>query len=792
MSFDDDTLVVFVGHSVDAADEARAVLDLERDLTKTFDNHRRTMAGPCPFSRVKLWEWSESGSTRVGGQAEVVTPILRQARIGVFVFKGKVGEVTQVELDALRTDATSRRHIIALFPESPPPDLRNPTKVKDWLRVLEYEETLSRDWTASDGVAVRPAGKYRDAADLQRLARERIEQAIIEELARSPGRAVVAFDTHEAGLAACVRDGFLNWDLISGYAKATIAFSGQLPTQPRARMQLLRAIGVVDNDDTLSRSAKVAFCLRPDIEFPQARSLFVRTGLDARRFQSTDVLGPASYQVQTLCDLVLDNVANTSHIGSEALRKDEPEFPPELVRELISNAIAHRDYGASDTVEVRLDPTWLEICSPGHLKQGLTWERLLNGDVRSTPVDLQLMLYLRNLLVAEQIGRGFEVIRSYLQEFPGSIVFDTPLGNIVRIRVRRVKAPQEVIVSVDQAGGPRVVQAGVDTTNGPEPLPHLPPFFVATGDVMQRTIALARRAAQSAIAVLVTGETGTGKELIAEMIHQWSVRANRPFVAINCAGLSEGLFQSEFFGYERGAFTGAVSARGGLIEQAEGGTVFLDEVGEMPLSIQAQLLRTIETRSVRRLGGHRDIAIDVRFVSATNRNLVLDATAGHFRHDLYYRLAGIEISVPPLRERRDEIPSLVKRFADDVCRALDKPMVEFSSPVIDVLQRYKWPGNVRELKNSVERLILLCEGRPVMLDDLPQAVLDRWASQPEAAVAPTPLGLSPDEVSERQRIMDALLAAGGNQTRAAARLNIPRRTFVSKLNRYAIPRPRRE
>jgi two-component system, NtrC family, response regulator AtoC len=251
---------------------------------------------------------------------------------------------------------------------------------------------------------------------------------------------------------------------------------------------------------------------------------------------------------------------------------------------------------------------------------------------------------------------------------------------------------------------------------GPEPEPELL-AKETLGPAMREMVALAERAARSPINVLLAGPTGAGKELVARTIHRLSPRAACPFVALNCAGLPETLVESELFGHERGAFTGALTARTGLLEAAKGGTVFLDEIGEMPPAAQAKLLRVTETREVLPVGGLRPRPLDVRFVAATNRDLEAEVGAGRFRADLFYRLAALVITVPALAERRSEILPLARLFLERACAGRRSPP-RLSAAAISFLEEHPWPGNVRELRNVVERALLFCDGDEIALAHL--------------------------------------------------------------------------
>jgi DNA-binding NtrC family response regulator len=316
------------------------------------------------------------------------------------------------------------------------------------------------------------------------------------------------------------------------------------------------------------------------------------------------------------------------------------------------------------------------------------------------------------------------------------------------------------------------------------------------GSEMRKQHELAVRAAGSTINVLVLGETGVGKEVMVKTIHSSSPRADKPLVALNCAGLPENLIESELFGHERGAFTGATASKPGLIESADGGTVFLDEVGELPLPVQAKLLRIIETRELTRLGALKGKVIDVRFVSATNRDLEQEVLKGTFRRDLFFRLNGISLTIPPLRQRQTEVPPLAREFIATASREGGRPEPRLGDEALALLVGYSWPGNIRELKNVIERALLLCDGEEILPEHLPLEKMAPGQLDPPRVVAATERStptapFTAVELEERQRMIDALTLHVGNQTKAALAIGMPRRTFVSKLDRYQIPRPQK-
>jgi two-component system response regulator AtoC len=316
--------------------------------------------------------------------------------------------------------------------------------------------------------------------------------------------------------------------------------------------------------------------------------------------------------------------------------------------------------------------------------------------------------------------------------------------------------------------------------------PHEP---LVLDRAMRRLYDLAARVARGTISVLIVGETGTGKEVLAEYLHRASPRSKAPLVRVNCGALSEGLVESELFGHEKGAFTGAQRERRGLLETADGGTVVLDEIGEMPIAMQVKLLRVLEDGAVLRVGGSTPIPIDVRFVASTNRDLETEIATGGFRRDLYFRLAGAVLAIPALRERPEEIVALANSFVEGAAKRSGGRVPRLDDAAITALRAHAWPGNVRELRNVIERAVLIADGNIITTAHL--AVHE--PSPTGAAVAATTTAALPDELAaiERQRIIDALDQCGGNQTRAAKSLGMPLRTFIKRIESYGVPRPRK-
>ncbi len=309
------------------------------------------------------------------------------------------------------------------------------------------------------------------------------------------------------------------------------------------------------------------------------------------------------------------------------------------------------------------------------------------------------------------------------------------------------------------------------------------PLFgiVAKSPGMKRLVDLARRVAKVDSTVLISGESGSGKERIARLVHEESTRASGPFIAVNCGAITETLLESELFGHARGAFTGATQDRPGLFESANGGTLLLDEIGEVSPGMQVKLLRAIQEREIRRVGENKSRKVDVRILAATNRNLALEVTSGTFRQDLYYRLKVVELHVPPLRERRDDILPLARILLAGFALQMKRKITGLTPGTTDQLIRYDWPGNVRELENAMERAVALAPGSRVELEDLPEEV---------RRAVPIPVvhdgAVRPLETIEKEYILAALGMNGGNQTRTAEQLKIGSATLYRKLKLYGL------
>jgi DNA-binding NtrC family response regulator len=287
-------------------------------------------------------------------------------------------------------------------------------------------------------------------------------------------------------------------------------------------------------------------------------------------------------------------------------------------------------------------------------------------------------------------------------------------------------------------------------------------------------------AQQEKVTVMILGETGTGKEHVARLIHVLSPRASKPFVELHCGSLPESILESELFGYEPGAFTDAKRQKIGLFEEAQGGTVFLDEIGELTASVQMKLLKVLEQKTVRRLGGNREIPLDVRVVTATHRNLETEVKEGRFRSDLFYRLNVVPLMIPALRDRPNDIVQLANFFLQESCRAFNKKLSLFSDDILTLLKNYSWPGNVRELKHVIERMVVIAKGNSLSPKDLPKEVKEA------KSVPPAQKAAQRKEDAELENIRRALIETKGNKSKAAEILGVTRKTLFNKLKKYEL------
>lgn len=388
-------------------------------------------------------------------------------------------------------------------------------------------------------------------------------------------------------------------------------------------------------------------------------------------------------------------------------------------------------------------------------------------------------------------GTALDILRAaQMQELPPRVIIVTAFGtiesaveamrdgaydyltkpvNIHELRVKVAKAMEVVALQREN----RALRRALDGQSCFEGL-------LGASKEMKEVFEKIRTIADTRATVLIEGESGTGKELVARAIHKASSRRDKPFIPIHCAALSENLIESELFGYEKGAFTGAATRKQGLFELADGGTVLLDEVSEIPLATQVKLLRVLETREFLRVGGVEPVQVDVRVVAATNRSLAEEVEEGRFREDLFYRLNVVRIELPPLRMRQEDIPLLIEHFLRVFEKEHGRPRLQLTPQALQKLVEYPWPGNVRQLRNVIENLVLFARGETIDVQDLPSEFL----APPKDPIT-LDLGM-PLDLLERKAIERTLIATGGNRSRAAEMLGISRRTLLRKIKELGL------
>ncbi|MFH1568860.1 MAG: sigma-54 dependent transcriptional regulator [Gemmatimonadota bacterium] len=450
---------------------------------------------------------------------------------------------------------------------------------------------------------------------------------------------------------------------------------------------------------------------------------------------------------------------------------------------------------------------------------------LVVDDEESIRAALQLLLSERGFAV-HTAASGEEGLERARQAVPDAAVLDLNLPGMDGIetldRLRQLEPHLPVIIITAFASIPSAVEAmrrgAVDYVAKPfrnddlllrleraleavqlrrevarlrDQLGEADPFhrLVGRGAAMAAVVERAGRVAGRQVTVLVTGESGTGKEVLARALHQASPRRDRPFVAVNCGAIPAELVENELFGHERGAFTGAGARQTGYFEQADGGTLFLDEIGELPLAAQPKLLRALEEGRIARLGGQGETILDVRLVAATNRQLEEEVAAGRFRDDLYYRLNVFAVCLPPLRERVEDVPLLVEHLAQKHAPLMEVAWAGATPAAMQCLQTYGWPGNVRELENAVQSALLLADGRPVDLGDLPPRVRGGEVAPADGSPVVPPSLAEMVAQLERRAIRQALQAEDHNHTRTARRLGISRQGLLNKIQAYGLESP---
>lgn len=387
--------------------------------------------------------------------------------------------------------------------------------------------------------------------------------------------------------------------------------------------------------------------------------------------------------------------------------------------------------------------------------------------------------------------KGVNVVRFAKQHAPHAIVIVMSNEPNVDLAVETVRAgafdfltkpiePDELVYRIDMALSRRRLAAEIASLHLQLNEKHELENMVGNSPAMRSLYEKIRLVADTRSTVLITGESGTGKELVARSVHHLSKRKNNPFIPINCAAIPESLVESELFGHEKGAFTGASDRKLGFFEAANSGTLFIDEIGELDLGLQAKLLRAIENRTIMRVGSTRETEVDVRLVAATNRDLASQVEENKFRKDLFYRLKVVELKLPPLRQRKEDIPLLVRHFISEIAAENERPVADIETEVLEMIKCYAWPGNVRELRNTLEGMIVLSMKPTIETNDLPPHISNHQESQ--AIIKP---GMTMAEI-EQEAIRRTLQHTGGNRTMAAEILGISLRTLQRKIKEFAL------
>ena len=393
------------------------------------------------------------------------------------------------------------------------------------------------------------------------------------------------------------------------------------------------------------------------------------------------------------------------------------------------------------------------------------------------------------LLDADFSGAGMELLGRLREDVSGTpvvLLTSSPSMDQAMEAIRR--GAHDVLTKPLPRGRVREIVAGIEEVRRVRPLPETVPaedVIVGSSPPLMGVFKTIAKAAGSDATVLVLGESGTGKEMVARVLHSRSHRARGHFVAINCAAIPENLLESELFGHEKGAFTGAIGRRIGRFERASGGTLFLDEIGDMSLALQSKILRAVQEREIERVGGSSAVAIDVRIVAATNRNLLDAVHEGRFREDLFYRLAVVTVNLPPLRERGSDLDLLASHLVARYAREHKRPVRAISEEVFSVLRRHPWPGNVRQLRNAMERAVVMSQGEVLLPEHLPGDVAQPQVA-PETQESSQEMPLVTLEEMERRMIRRALRETGNNLTVAADRLGIHRNTLRRKISEYGL------
>jgi predicted HTH transcriptional regulator len=726
-------LLIFVGYSQDAKEEALAIRELTAPLQEFLKNLNRVAPPPSAYSTVDFFLWESKADIGVGGQDFAIAPHLERAAIAIFVFKEKVGLVTWQELNSCRNRPIERRvPTFALFPANPPSHDRlcNREVARSWTDLLDRRFELIEDWSQEHSKSVTPLELYQDKQHLKEILLSKLANLFSSLLVkdRSSPEHLEKDVTLVSSASENSNDQYL--DSLSPLTQYD-------PPSLQQYRGLLRdnRLGAADlsDDEFLSRmgyrkagrltiAAALLFTKLPSSVIPAA---IVRcTKYDGtnkstpRNRQNCD--GPLLDQIVEARAFIEVNINRRERpVPQSMLSETSYEYPMICVREILANAVCHRSYEDHERlIYVTLFTDRIEIKSPG------SWASTIIPEGKTLPLgSLAGESVQRNMRLAQAISSvGMMEVEG--SGIPSAIRECSELGApepVVEMRAGYVAVTifpcqgwdsgiygessgnEEVSLVATTYQGQSIRVDPQDAQVNSEPL--MTDYDPIVG--LKEVKSLIERVARTDMSVLISGETGTGKELVARAIHDQSARRKGPFVDINSSAIPEMLLETELFGHQRGTFTGAFETRRGLFERASSSTLFLDEVDSLSLAAQVKLLRVLQERRVRRVGGRENIPVDVRIIAATSSNLEAAIASGKFRPDLYFRLRAIELKLPALRDRREDIQPLVQHFIDLHNKRFPENKHFVSEAAMQVLMNYDWPGNVRELQNAVEYAVAL-------------------------------------------------------------------------------------
>ncbi len=734
-------LLIFVGYGQDAKEEALAIRELLPPLQDALKNLNRVAAARSVYSTLDMFSWEEDAQIGVGGQSFAIAPALERAAIAIFVFKERVGSGTWHELSHCRNRPIEKRiPTFVLFPATPPAaDRLSSREVAHlWTDLLDRRHELTQDWDQEQSKSITPLELYRDKHHLKEILSSRLADLLPSLLIKEqPFLDAEHSATAALSLNENPNDQYLDsLSLLSQYDSQLIQLYRSMLRDNRL------AAPNLSDDEFLSRmgyqkggrltiAAALLFTKLPSRIIPSAVIRCTKyegaNKSSPRNRHNCD--GPLLDQIVEARDFIEVNIDRRERpVGRSMQSEISYQYPMICVREVLANAVCHRSYEDHERlIYVTLFTDRIEIKSPGAwasatIPQGKA-VRLSSLMGESVQRNMRLAQAISSVGMMEVEGSGIpSAIRDCLEVNAPEPTVEMRAGYVVVTIFPR--EDWESGLNDESALGE---QANLATRASQDQLIELiPTHEQATGAAtkafpivgLRNLIGLIERVAPTDASVLISGETGTGKELVARAIHNRSTRKDKPLVIVSCGALATGLVESELFGYVKGAFSGATQSRKGLFELAEGGTLVLDEVDALSPTAQVRLLRVLQERTFRPLGSKEELTADVRIITATNHNLTAMIEEGSFRRDLFFRLNVVPLTIPPLRERKEDIEPLVRHFLERVKETRDKTYT-VREETMRLLENYEWPGNVRELQNAIEYAISFSSETELSPSDFP-------------------------------------------------------------------------